>query len=185
MLRLPLLSQQPTQRMRNRPLKEAPVHSQQSPSPSPPSAGHLPMTMCGPIVSAQEGTYGSLGFKWMFMSLVWQPKGRPYPKFYSLSLVCLWLCVLALTCAQIWGLSLSLCVSGSVLYLTLHVFITRDWKIALKAARAKFFVYVLCVCVCLTQPKDHIEFSLSFKLTVTYFIVPGPQCWLAFIILNI
>lgn len=38
--------------------------------PPNPTVGHLLITMCGPIVSAQEGLYGSLGFKWMFMSLV-------------------------------------------------------------------------------------------------------------------
>lgn len=93
--------------------------SQQSPSPSPPSVGHLLITMCGPIVSAQEGIYGSLGFKWMFMGLVWQPKGRHYPSFYSHSHGFAFGCVFLLWLVLRYGVSLS--VSGSVISTSLHL----------------------------------------------------------------
>lgn len=65
-------------RFRNSPLREWETgpwrrlgftFSSARPPPNP-TVGHLLITMCGPIVSAQGGLYGSLGFKWMFMSLV-------------------------------------------------------------------------------------------------------------------
>lgn len=100
--------------------KEARVHSRQSPSPSLQSAGHLLITMRGPIVSAQEGIYGSLGFKWMFMSLVWQSKGRHYPRFYSHSHGSAFGCACLLWLVLRYGVSL--CVSGSVIFKSLYVY---------------------------------------------------------------
>lgn len=137
--------------------KEARVRSRQSPSPSLQSAGHLLITMCGPIVSTQEGIYGSLRFKWMFMSLVWQPKGRHYPRFYSHSLGFAFGCVCLLWLVLRYGVSL--CVSGSVIFKSLYVCSTEPivWRQQHHT-----------LCVCFTELRDHIKFT-TLRGTITFY----------------
>lgn len=117
--------------------------------PSPPTVGHLLITMCGPIVSAQEGIYGSLGFKWMFMRLVRQPKGRHYPKAFTATHV---------GSLLFFFLVLRYGVSRFTISISLHVFISKGWSITLKALRLKSLVfYTLCL-FALQKPRNHTQF---------------------------
>lgn len=75
----PLLSR----RMRNRPRRRgsgslsASEPLDPSPPPPPKSAGHLLITMCGPIASAREGIYGSPGLKCVFYGARLAAEGQP------------------------------------------------------------------------------------------------------------
>lgn len=139
MLLLPLLSQQPTQRMRNRPLTEARVHSRQSPSTLP--------TQCGSptdhnVRPYRECTGGHLWFAGIQMNVYeacLAAKRQALSQLLQpLSWVRFWLCVLMLRYGGV-----SLCVWICDLYIPSHVY-----YLGLKYYSRGNKVKILCVCMC-------------------------------------